>query len=967
MDQTVIAEKKTKSGGPPFISLKWKALVLSSLLLIGITATISGMNYVNLMSLYQSQRDDVFNKYTLQVEGLLSRSARNLQSMASMISNLHGVKTAMQAGDYQALQSSIDKHWLSLQIDSGIETLQFYDQKNTPLVSRNMNEDSIPDAMLWVSRVNISEQPVTVIECADSCMQMSIVPILIQGEHVGVVLLARSLADIVLDFKNIAGSDVGVMIRSDRQGSDKERYIDQWGYRVVALTNWKETSSALHYAASISDFPQPSNNTLDFQYSNKDYEIRSFRLNGDDGNASIIIIDDVTAERAIIGEDNARNITTGVIGLFVAEALLLALLWRPMTRLRITALALPLLSERKYAKAKQSVEMERSLYHIDDETDVLVDTTIKLSDQLEKYHAESQAHMQDLARRTAEMEAQKDFVTSLIQTANAIIITQNNQGEIVGINDYGEELLGLPASKLIGSPFTRIVADDSLTVEVFRDVADLNAGRRARLNHELKVSIDDRPERYISWYHSRMPGGGDLSTSILTVGHDVTERINAEKSLSWLADHDSLTGMCNRRRFQIALDAAIDESLTTGDSGAMLFMDLDQFKDVNDSSGHQAGDLLLKEVAACLSAIIDEDGLIARIGGDEFAIILTKVSESAAIDMARKIQDRLAQVSLPIKDRIHSISSSIGIAMFPEHGDNSNDVFACADLAMYQAKEHGRGCWYIYSRTEKIRERLNERLHWKGMLERALELDLFQLYYQPITTIRNGETRHFEALLRYVEEDGTVTLPGPFIKIAESSGLIHAVDRVVISKAIRQLAWLQKEGLDINFSVNLSAHAFSDPGLFDLIKSLLQETELEPTRLILEVTETAAIADFKMAQAYITAIKKLGCRFALDDFGVGFSSFYSLKQLPVDYVKIDGSFIKSLHSNADDQVLVRSLAQAAHGFGKKTIAEFVEDPRTLEKLSEFDVDYAQGYLLGKPMPAEEVFKVRLPVFSSTQR
>jgi len=946
-----------------FISLKWKALVLSSLLLIGITATISGFNYFNLLSLYKTQRDDVFQKSTLQVEGLLARSARNLQSMGSVISNMDSVQNSLRQNDIAALDEAIEKHWLSLQMDSGIEGLQFYSLDNRLLSNRSLSDKPVADALLWVSRVNISEQPVTVIECVEVCQQISVVPILLQGKHVGVVLLARSLADIVLDFKNIAGSDVGVLIKSEANSAGTERYIEAWGYRVIALTNWPQSANTLRYAASMSSYPDNNGESINFKYEDKNYEVRSYRLGDGRAGASFIIIDDVTSETKIINSDNLRSIMTGVIGLIVAEALLLALLWRPMSRLRITAMALPLLSERKYLSAKRSVNKNQSLFHIDDETDVLVDTTIDLSEQLEKYHAESQDNLQDLAQRTREIEEQKDFVTSLIQTANAIIITQNDHGEILSINDYGEELLDISSAMLIGVPFTRIISSDELTAGVYKDVSDLNAGRRMRLSHELPVICSDQSRRYISWHHSRMPNINGRETTILTVGHDISERISAEQSLSWSAEHDSLTGMYNRRRFQIELVDAINDSVRMGGVGAMLFMDLDQFKDVNDSSGHQAGDALLMEVGACLTEVIQDDGLVARIGGDEFAVVLRNVNESQAIDLARKIQQRLESVTLPIKDRIHCISSSIGIALFPEHGETSNDVFACADLAMYQAKGHGRGCWYVYSRTEKIRERLNERLYWKGVLEKALEIDQFELYYQPIADIATGKATHFEALLRYIDEDGVITAPGLFIEIAESCGLIHAIDRMVISKAIQQLAWLQEQGLDVNFSVNLSAHAFADPGLFDLLKSLLESSGLNPERLILEVTETAAIADFTVAQAYISSIKALGCRFALDDFGVGFSSFYSLKKLPVDYVKIDGSFIKGLHSNSDDQVLVKSLSQAAQGFGKKTIAEFVEDVQTLDILGKYNVDYAQGYLIGKPLPAEEVFEIPLPEFS----
>ena len=842
-------------------------------------------------------------------------------------------------------------------MDSGIDSLRFYDLDNKPVFSRNINDSEIGDASFWVSHVNTSERPLTVMSCLSECVQMSAVPILLEGRHTGVLLLARSVADIVLDFKNIAGSDVGVMIKSSGDEGDPQRYIKEWGYSIIALTDWQESTETIHYAAAINSMPGHGGESINIKYKGRSYEIKSFRLGDDGSDANFIIIDDVSSELAIINRDNARNVMASLAGLIVAEILLLALLWRPMSRLRVTALALPLLSERKYENAKKAVQASRSIFHVNDESDVLVDTTLDLSNQLEKYHVESQAHLLALARHADEIEGQKDFVTNLIKTANAIIITQDDHGEIHSINDYGRELIGYPISELVGCTFTRIISPEALTADVYRDISDLNAGRRISLSQELQVTGRDQSTHFISWHHSRVPGAGERDATILTVGHDITERINAERNLSWLAEHDSLTGMYNRRRFQAQLDSTIAEAVINSSHGALLFMDLDQFKDVNDSSGHQAGDILLKEVAACVSEIVPEEDLVARIGGDEFAIIIKGCGETAAIALARDIQARLGQVSLPIKDRIFCASSSIGIALFPEHGDNSNDVFACADLAMYQAKAHGRGCWHVYSRTEKIRERLNERLYWKGVLEKALDVDQFELYFQPIVDVKTGTARHFEALLRYIDEDGIVTVPGLFVEIAESCGLIHSIDRMVITKAIRQLAWLQGQGKDVCFSVNLSAHAFADPGLFELLKGLLAETGLEPSRLILEVTETAAIADFTVAHAYITSIKALGCRFALDDFGVGFSSFYSLKKLPVDYVKIDGSFIKGLHINPDDQILVKSLSQAAQGFGKKTIAEFVENDQTLDILRQYNVDYAQGFLLGKPLSAEEAFQV----------
>ncbi len=941
-----------------FVSLKWKVLILSSLLLIGITATISSLNYVSLIALYESQRDNAFQKYTLQVDGLLSRSGQNLQSLASMITNILEVKNAIHTNDFDKLQVIIDQHWLSLQIDSGIETLQFYDQANKLILNQSLADEELLGGRVWVSRVNVSEQPVTFIECNVTCMQMSVVPVLIQGEHVGVIVVARSLADAVLDLKNITGSDIGVLIRSsDDKINSRQRYLDRWGYRIIAFTNWETSAGRMHYADAHYSLANSDQEPINMLFGQQNYEIRSYILGDEFSNVNFVVLTDVTSEIASIRADNIRNISISLLGWVVAEILLLGLLWRPMNRLKTTALALPLLSERKYEQARQSVKESESWLHVDDETDVLVETTLRLANQLEHYHVELQMHLKNMALHVAQIESQKDFVTNLIQTANSIIITQNSFGEILTINDYGKELLGVPSSDLVGAPFTRIIATDSLTTNVYRDVADLNAGRRTRLNHELTVRVDGESVRHIAWYHSRMTETGDLGASIITVGHDITERIEAEKSLSWLADHDSLTGMINRRHFHNILGTAITSASRLGAGGAMLFLDLDQFKDVNDSSGHQAGDLLLREVAGKILAAVSGLGEAARIGGDEFAVLLNKVDKQQAIDCARNILTYLAQISLPINNRVFTVSASIGIAMFPEHGKTSIDIFSSADLAMYQAKENGRGCWYLYSPTEKIRERLNERVYWRGVLDKALEHDLFQLYYQPIADVKSRDVQHYEALLRYVDTDGLVHPPSSIIAIAESSGLIHKIDRLVVAKAIRQLTLLQNSGVDVSFAINLSAHAFLDPGLFEMIRSMIVEIGLDASKLIFEVTETAAIADFTIAQAYIVSIKELGCRFALDDFGVGFSSFYSLKHLPVDYVKIDGSFIKSLHSNKEDQVLVRSLSQAAQGFGKKTIAEFVEDELSHNKLNDYDVDYAQGYFIGRPLPAAEAFTV----------
>jgi EAL domain-containing protein (putative c-di-GMP-specific phosphodiesterase class I) len=283
------------------------------------------------------------------------------------------------------------------------------------------------------------------------------------------------------------------------------------------------------------------------------------------------------------------------------------------------------------------------------------------------------------------------------------------------------------------------------------------------------------------------------------------------------------------------------------------------------------------------------------------------------------------------------------------------ELLASADFAMLQAKEEGRGRWHMFSRSDETRERMRSRMYWNDQLSQALADDRFILHYQPIVDIKNGQISHYEVLLRLRYKDGSVVGPAHFIDTAERSGIIGAIDRMVISKAIRFLAELKGRGQAVSFAINLSGHAFTDPQLLSHLRLELERSRIEASRIIFEITETAAVSDFAMANSLMLAIKELGCRFALDDFGIGFSSFYYLKHLPVDYLKIDGSFIRHLADSLEDQIIVQAISQIAAGFGKQIVAEFVETEATLELLRHYNVDYAQGFLISQPLSAEEVF------------
>ncbi|WP_245539017.1 bifunctional diguanylate cyclase/phosphodiesterase [Thioflavicoccus mobilis] len=432
------------------------------------------------------------------------------------------------------------------------------------------------------------------------------------------------------------------------------------------------------------------------------------------------------------------------------------------------------------------------------------------------------------------------------------------------------------------------------------------------------------------------------------------DREQAEARLVWLANHDPLTQLFNRRRFNDEFKGILERAMRFQHQGALLFLDLDQFKDVNDLSGHQIGDTLLQRVADQLRLVSQPSDLIARLGGDEFALVLPEGSEDDARAAAETIQHAIHSILLQEKGRRHHASASIGIVMFPDQGTTIGQLMANADLAMYQAKEKGRGRWYMFCEEDQGKEELDARVQWREEIAQALELGRFELHFQPIIEVATGQLHHMEVLLRMCNAQGETIYPNRFIPVAERTGQIRAIDRWVIDNA---LATMQQHD-NLRLSINLSASAMDDPLLLPDLRRLLLRYQIAPERIAFEVTETAAINSLANATRLMRGMQKLGCRFALDDFGSGYASYAYLRQLPVDDVKIDGAFIRDLARNSEDRIFVKAITDMVHGMGKCVIAEFVESTEILMILKGMGVDYAQGYLIGAPTPLTRAENLR---------
>jgi diguanylate cyclase (GGDEF)-like protein len=421
-----------------------------------------------------------------------------------------------------------------------------------------------------------------------------------------------------------------------------------------------------------------------------------------------------------------------------------------------------------------------------------------------------------------------------------------------------------------------------------------------------------------------------------------------EQQLIHLANHDPLTGLYNRRRFQDELEHEL--SLANADSapGALLFLDVDQFKDVNDSLGHRAGDELLQGLAVLLQTCVRENDVLARSGGDEFCVLLPNTNSQQARLLAQKIEDAVRHHTFLLERRPVNVTTSIGLALYPRHGVTAIELFSNADLAMYQAKANGRGRVEILRTNRDWRSVSEARLSWRNRIVEAIERDLFVLYAQPIRSLTQEQVREYEVLIRMPLGRNELASPATFLDVAEQFGLIQDIDRWVLRKAFHITAQQERLGTPVRLAVNLSGKSFSDSDMVTYVRNQLNLTGIDPSHIVAEVTETAAIANLTQATRFIRTLKNLGIRFSLDDFGVGFSSFYHLKHLPVDFLKIDGSFIKDLAISEVDQHLVKAIVEVARGLGKETIAEFVQDQQTVTLLQEFGVDFVQGYYIGRP-------------------
>jgi diguanylate cyclase (GGDEF)-like protein len=425
-----------------------------------------------------------------------------------------------------------------------------------------------------------------------------------------------------------------------------------------------------------------------------------------------------------------------------------------------------------------------------------------------------------------------------------------------------------------------------------------------------------------------------------------------EAELRYIADHDSLTGLLDRRRFRAELDQYVSFSARYGGQGAVMIIDIDGLKAINDSHGHHAGDNLIRHIAAIMRERVRTTDIVARLSGDEFAVLMPQTDTTGALQLGEDLRAQVAEQATAGLD-VRGATISVGITMFGgERGIGAEAVLASADQAMYRAKEEGRNQIALFEEPDEF-QRLRRRQTTSARIRDALTHDRLSLHTQPIRSLASGGIERYELLLRMTDDTGELLPAASFIEAAERAGMIQELDRWVVARALELLAEREQEGNPVSLHVNLSGASVVDLSVLEFIERRLDEGQADPARCTFEFTETARVHDFEAAGGFADRLTEFGCQVAIDDYGAGFGPFHYLKTIPFDLIKIDGSFVRDMPNSDADQLTVQAIVQIARGLGKTTIAEYVQDDVTAQMLREYGVDMAQGYHLGRPVDVAE--------------
>ena len=926
-----------------FISLKWKLLLLLAGILFSLVIGVSVISYLYEARLQQQQRQQHHQQNIQELEAQVHSAQQLLIKRLEYLTLLLQNDSAPLTG--QRMSRTLAQHFSNTQVLWGIESLKARTATRGEVLKQG---DENPTLRQLVRQAISDEQPVVGLSCDSGCRALAAVPVILAGGETGGVGVATSLAEVVFKARQQNGFDTGVLLKASQ---DEDLQLPGWGFDVVALSNKERVLPQLLALSTQQRLSGAGSYQLEWQGSTVEVTLTHLEGLDDQRQAYWVQVADVSSAYQAIQHTVMVQLGVTLGALVVCGLLLVGLLNRPLNKLIQLAEVLPSLASRDFDRVRQPFQHNTSYLQLgsDDELSLLVGSTVQLADELERLDREMRARNLKLQRSSRQLSRQRDFASGLLDNAQAVILVQDTQGRCRSLNRFGRRLIADQDWQSGDRRFTDLFGE--LDQPTGSQMDELYDGLRHHLRHETRCADAYGNQRTLSWSHSVLTQN-DLSNTILSIGMDVTEQVKVERQLRWLANHDSLTKLPNRSHLQNQLSRRINQARDRQQCLAVLFCDLDNFKQINDTLGHPIGDALLMQVAERLTKTVRHQDFVARLGGDEFVILLDDLNHHE--DVMAVADKVLLGLEAPYKIDSQELfaSASIGIAYYPDHGQDATTLIKNADIAMYQSKSYGRKQYSIYSHHQS--DGLEERLNLTADLRHAIERGEFHLYYQPQLSIDCQTIVGVEALIRWFHPQLGMVPPDKFIGIAEETGQIVELGRWVINEACSQLARWHQQGLgDLRMAINLAGPQIMSESLLDEVDQALIDSGIEPQQLEFEITEGFVMSQPEHTIARLNGIKDRGIQLSIDDFGTGYSSLSYLKKLPIDKLKIDKSFVFDIGHNRDDEAIARAVIGLGRSLNLKVIAEGVEEAQHVSFLRQNGCDELQGFYFSKPLPSQE--------------
>ncbi len=914
------------------LSLQTKLLfvitLITALALIGNSA-LTYLNALNINRLASAQR---IEELSAVFEKLIERSTQQFEETLSQVS-----VESYSAG------STNQKPPTLLSINPAIESITLHQFGGPRIQQWKTNAmaqtpvESLENRL--TQQVTEQQQPVSRIYCSTTCYQVSYVPVVSSKGDLFILSAARNLEQIFVDFSSLTGADVA-LLRADSK--DLTPILATNATTTRSLVNEIEASTSFIsqsepvYVRTSSGMFAASYNPLPTRFTISPLGV-------------VILADDNPAQQQI--QDSLRGgLIAAVIALCVTFVLTLLALRTALKKLVNLSNTIPMLSESNYDRLRDALQRYTHNPGYLDEVDQLNFTVLEVADALEEMEASVVQHRQQLVKKIAEHREAQDFNDVLVNDSPLVIAAHTLDGDIRLLNNYGRELAGWTRLDVEQRKISDLVLPDLSGHSITENLKPLIEGKQNRLQTEQLIRSTSGTVSDLTWVHARVKANNE--PLILSVGLDITERRRTESRLRWLSKHDNVTGLLNREAFHEEAELLIQQYCDSH-FVELLMLDIDKFSSINDMYGFHSGDAILQETARFIERLITCDTIIARTGANEFCALLI-IDKDKFTESGHPVLNRPLHFFSVVDDDTIEISLSGILASHTQDGETVDELVSNSSAALRDLKPVNRGKINRISESVDNRALRQEKLQVHDSIVKALSEERFVLLYQPIYDLKQERISHCESLVRMRSEDGHLVSPAAFMDIAKENGLMARLDLLVLRMALEQLKVWERQGLDLKLSVNITAATFESDLFIKELKSLLLETGARPSHLIFEIVETEAINNLETARELCERLAALNVQIAFDDFGIGFTSFEYLRDLPVDYIKIDQSFIRYLYKRKSDQLLVKSMVDMALALGKKVVAEGVEDDGSADLLRNMGVHYLQGYYISRPRRVSEL-------------